>query len=150
TTLAWIRRFQRWAPVSALSMELVRFDMQLMENLEISGVGYQNRTLAGYEQREYLLAKFNHTCAYCDAKEVPLNKDHVDPRANGGSHRTSNLVIACIPCNQKKGSRSIQEFLSRDPKRLAKIHAQLKVPLKDAAAVNSTRWALVNALKATD
>jgi hypothetical protein len=43
----------------------------------------------------------------------------------------------------------VKEFLAKDPKRLSKVLAQAKKPLKDAAAVNATRWALVNALKAT-
>ena len=149
TTLAWVKRFARWAPISAISTELVRFDLQQMENPEISGAEYQQGTLAGYEVREYLLAKFDHTCAYCDAKDVPLNIDHIHPRAKGGSNRISNLAIACIPCNEKKGALDISVFLKRDPTRLARILAQIKRPLKDAAAVNATRWALVGALKAT-
>ncbi len=146
TTLSWVRRLQRWAPVTALSQELVRFDMQKMENAEIAGVGYQQGTLAGYELREYLLEKFNRTCCYCDAKEVPLNIEHIHPKAQGGTNRVSNLAIACIPCNTKKGARSIEAFLAKDPARLARIRAQLKRPLKDAAAVNATRWALFEAL----
>ena len=149
TTLSWVRRLQRWAPVTALSQELVRFDMQKMENAEIAGVEYQQGTLAGYELREYLLEKFNRTCCYCDAKEVPLNIEHIHPKAQGGTNRVSNLAIACIPCNTKKGARSIEAFLAKDPARLARILAQLKRPLKDAAAVNATRWALFEALKAT-
>ena len=38
-------------------------------------------------------------------------------------------------------------FLAKQPERLKRIQAQAKRPLKDAAAVNSTRWALVNSLK---
>lgn len=146
TTLAWVRRLQRWAPVAALSQELVRFDMQTMENAEIAGIEYQQGTLAGYELREYLLEKFNRTCCYCDAKEVPLNIEHIHPKAQGGTNRVSNLAIACIPCNTKKAARSIETFLAKDPARLARIRAQLKRPLKDAAAVNATRWALFEAL----
>lgn len=40
-------------------------------------------------------------------------------------------------------------FLAKDPARLKRILAQAKAPLKDAAAVNSTRWALFQALKTT-
>lgn len=58
TTLAWVRRLRRWAPIAALSQELVRFDMQALENPDISGVEYQQGTLAGYEAREYLLEKW--------------------------------------------------------------------------------------------
>ena len=78
-------------------MELVRFDMQQIENPEISGVEYSQGTLAGFEQREYLLEKWGRKCAYCDAKDVPLNLDHIHSRANGGSNRVSNMTMACIP-----------------------------------------------------
>lgn len=150
TTISVVRRLGSLAPISDVAMELVRFDMQLMENSEISGVEYQQGTLAGYEVREYLLEKFHRTCAYCDAQNVPLQIEHIDPRANGGSNRVSNLTLGCEPCNQKKGARPVQEFLAHDPERLCRILAQAKTPLKDAAAVNSTRWALFNALKAMD
>ena len=149
TTLAWVKRFSRWAPVSALSMELVRFDMQQIENPEIAGTEYSQGTLAGYEVREYLLEKFGRTCCYCGAKDTPLNIDHVHPKSRGGTNRVSNLAIACIPCNTRKGARSIEDFLAKDTVRLAKIKAQSKRPLKDAAAVNSTRWALFQSLKKT-
>src|SRR5437588_9145840 len=45
----WVRRYRRLAPVSAISLEHVRFDMQAMQNPDISGVQYQQGELAGYE-----------------------------------------------------------------------------------------------------
>lgn len=149
TTMAWVSRLQRLTPVSALSTELVRFDMQAMENPEIIGVEYQQGTLAGYEVREYLLEKWGRTCAYCDANDMPLQIEHIEPKAKGGSNRISNLTLSCNGCNQKKAARSIKDFLAKHPTRLTKILAGAKRPLKDAAAVNATRWALVNALKTT-
>jgi len=149
TTLSWVNKLQRWAPVSGLSSELVRFDMQQMENPEIAGVEYQRGTLAGYELREYLLEKWDRTCAYCGAQHVPLNLDHIQAQARNGSNRASNFTLACLPCNQKKDARDIREFLAHAPKKLASILAQAQRPLKDAAAVNSTRWTLVAALRST-
>jgi len=148
TTLAWINRLERLAPVSAISTELVRFDMQALEHPEIEGAQYQQGTLAGYEVREYLLEKWGRTCAYCGAKNVPLQIEHIQPRSKGGSNRISNLTLACQCCNQQKGATSIEDFLRKQPERLKRIQAQAKRPLKDAAAVNATRWAVVNALKA--
>ncbi len=150
TTMAWVRRLRRWAPVTVISQELVKFDMQAIERPGIAGVEYQQGTLTGYEAREYLLEKWGRECCYCSAKGTPLNIEHIVPRAKGGTNRVSNLAIACIPCNTKKGVRSIEDFLAHDPKRLARIKAQLKAPLKDASAVNSTRWRLFKELKATD
>ncbi|MCX7256600.1 MAG: RNA-guided endonuclease IscB [Polaromonas sp.] len=149
TTLAWVTRLQRLAPVSSISTELVRFDMQALENPEIEGAQYQEGTLAGYEVREYLLEKWGRTCAYCGAKNVPLQIEHIHPKSKSGSDRISNLTLACQCCNQKKGALPVEVFLARKPELLKRILGQAKRPLNDAAAVNSTRWALVNALKTT-
>jgi hypothetical protein len=59
TTVSQVRRLSKLSPISAISQELVRFDLQLMQNPEISGVEYQQGELQGYEVREYLLNKFN-------------------------------------------------------------------------------------------
>jgi hypothetical protein len=126
----------------------VRFDMQALENPEISGIDYQQGTLAGYEVREYLLEKWDRTCAYCDAQGVALQIEHIVAKARGGSNRVSNLALGCAPCNTRKGALPVEVFLARDPTRLARILAQAKRPLKDASAVNATRWALANALRA--
>lgn len=149
TTLAWVRRLQRWAPITALSQELVRFDMQLMQNPDISGIEYQQGTLVGYEVREYLLEKWGRRCAYCDTTDVPLEVEHVHARSRGGSNRVANLTLACRDCNEAKGALPIAVFLARQPARLKRILAQAQAPLHDAAAVNATRWALLNGLKAT-
>jgi 5-methylcytosine-specific restriction endonuclease McrA len=147
--LTWVNRLARSCPIRAISMELVKFDMQLMENAEISGVEYQQGTLAGYESREYLLEKWQRTCAYCGAKNVPLQVEHIHPRGKGGTHRIANLCLACEPCNLAKGTLDIAVFLKKKPDVLKRILAQAKAPLKDAAAVNSTRWALYARLKTT-
>ncbi|MEY3807272.1 MAG: hypothetical protein RI893_248, partial [Pseudomonadota bacterium] len=93
TTVAWVARLRRLAPVTAIAQELVRFDMQIMDSPDISGVKYQQGTLAGYEVREYLLEKFGRKCVYCGAENTPLNIDHIHPKAKGGSNRISNLVL---------------------------------------------------------
>lgn len=147
--LCWVKRLCRLCAITALSQELVRFDLQKMENPAINGVQYQQGELYGYEVREYLLEKWGRTCAYCDGQNVPLEVEHVHPRARGGTNRLSNLTLACQPCNQAKGTQEIREFLAHDPSRLARILAQAKAPLRHATAVNVTRWCLYARLTAT-
>ncbi len=146
--VTWVGRLRRVCPIAAISMELVKFDTQLMEHAEISGVEYQQGTLQGYEVREYLLEKWGRKCAYCDAKGVPFQIEHVYPRSKYGESRVGRLTIACDPCNDKKGTQEITEFLKNEPERLAHILAQMKRPLKDAAVVNATRWLLYDRLQA--
>ena len=143
TTETWVKRLMRFCPVVEIWIEQVKFDLQLMQNSEISGVQYQQGELQGYNVREYLLEKWGRECAYCGKKNVPLQVEHIVPKARGGSDRVSNLTLACECCNQKKGSKPVEEFLKKKPEVLKKIKAAAKQPLKDAAAVNSTRKKLV-------
>ena len=141
-TLSWVHRLRHWCRVGALSLELVKFDTQKLEHPEISGIEYQQGTLEGYEIREYLLEKFGRKCAYCKATNVPLQVEHLVPTVRHGSNRVSNLTMACEPCNDAKGTRTAEEF------GYPEIQAQAKQPLRDAAAVNATRWALYHRLVA--
>jgi len=150
TTLTWVNKLSKFAPINTVAQELVRFDLHSYENLEISGVEYQQGELAGYEVREYLLNKWGRKCTYCGVENVPLQVEHIQPKAKGGSNRISNLCLACEKCNTNKGAKDIQVFLAKKPDILKRILAQAKRPLKDAAAVNSTRWALFNRLKETE
>jgi 5-methylcytosine-specific restriction endonuclease McrA len=140
---AWVDRYRRLVPISAISVETARFDTQKLQNPEISGVEYQQGELHGYEVREYLLEKWGRKCAYCGRENVPLQVEHIVPKSRGGSNRVSNLTLSCGPCNQKKGSRTAVEF------GYPQVQQQVKRPLRDTAAVNSTRWAIYRALTAT-
>jgi 5-methylcytosine-specific restriction endonuclease McrA len=145
--LTWVSRLKRFCKITNISLELVRFDMQLMENPEILGAEYQQGTLAGYETREYLLEKWGRKCTYCSKENIPLQIEHIVPRAKGGSNRVSNLCLACEKCNLAKGTKNIEEFLKKKPDLIKRILAQTKAPLKDAAAVNTTRWKLFSRLQ---
>jgi 5-methylcytosine-specific restriction endonuclease McrA len=145
--ISWLKKLIFRAPVSECHIETVRFDMHKLQNPKVTGVAYQQGTLFGYEVREYLLEKWGRACAYCDKQNVPLEIDHIHPRANGGSDRVSNLTIACHPCNQKKNNMPVEAFV-KDKGKLAKLKVQAKAPLKDAAAVNATRYAIGNAIRA--
>jgi 5-methylcytosine-specific restriction endonuclease McrA len=147
TTLTWVKRLIRYCPVNSIAVELVKFDLQKLRNPEISGVEYQHGTLYGWEVREYLLAKFNRTCQYCGATDKPFEVDHIHPISKGGSDRVSNLTLPCHDCNQAKGNQDIKVFLEGKADLVNRILKQAKTPLKDAAAVNSTRWKLFNSLK---
>lgn len=145
--LTWVKRLLRLSSVTSISTELVRFDTQLMQNPEISGVEYQQGVLAGYELREYMLEKWDRKCAYCGVSDTQLEIEHIIAKSKGGSNRVSNLTLSCTQCNQKKGNKPIEQFLKKKPDLLKSILAQAKKPLTDTAAVNATRWKLFNSLK---
>ncbi len=142
-TLKAVSKLQKLLPIITISTEHVKFDTQLMQNPAISGIEYQQGTLAGYEIREYLLEKWGRKCAYCGKTDIPLEIEHIVPKTRGGSNRVSNLTLSCRNCNQKKDKLTAEEF------GYPEIQAQAKKPLKDAAMMNATRWALFKKLKET-
>ena len=139
--VTWTARLSQWTPVSRIEVERVHFDTQLLQNPEIAGTQYQHGTLAGWEARAYLLMKYAYQCAYCHKTDTPFEVDHILPRSRGGSNRISNLCLACHTCNQAKGDQTAAEFGH------PQVEVQAKRPLKDAAAVNATRFKLVEALR---
>lgn len=53
----------------------------------------------------------NFSCQYCGVK-LPmsqLNYDHVLPRSKGGKTVWDNIVMACYPCNDRKGNMLVHE-----------------------------------------
>jgi 5-methylcytosine-specific restriction endonuclease McrA len=143
----WLKRLLSFAPIRKIAVETVRFDTQKLQNPDIDGVEYQQGTLFGYEVKEYLLEKWQRTCAYCNKKNIPLEIDHIHPKSKGGANCISNLTLACHACNIEKSHQDISEFLSHDKKRLEKILSDSRKPLKDVAAVNATRYAIRDKLK---
>ncbi len=147
--LTWVQRIRKFCSITAISQELVRFDTQALVNPEISGVEYQRGELFGFEVKEYLLAKWGRKCVYCNVENVPLEVEHILAKSRGGTNRISNLTLACHECNQAKANQLIEQFLTNKPDLLKRILASAKSPLKDAAAVNATRWELFRRLQQT-
>ena len=44
--LTWVTRLSRWCPVGAISLEVVKFDLHLLQNPDITNLEYQRGTCA--------------------------------------------------------------------------------------------------------
>jgi len=156
----WTKRLSRFVPITSANVETVRFDTQLIENPDIAGKEYQQGSLFGWELREYLLYRHQHICAYCHGltKDLVLEKEHVTPKALGGSNRLANHVISCRECNVDKGSLHPNAWMSLCKQRgdklnltrarnMQRIMDGYRLSLRDAAAVNATRYAVGNSIK---
>jgi 5-methylcytosine-specific restriction endonuclease McrA len=141
-TVKAVRFIASFLPVGRVTVEVGSFDTQRMQNPDIAHLEYQQGELQGYFLREYVLEKWQRKCAYCDAREVPLEIEHIVPRSRGGSNRASNLTLACHACNRCKGQQTAEEFGFPD------VQARAGVPLKDAAHVSSTSSRVVHDLRA--
>jgi hypothetical protein len=144
-----VNKLIKLAPIGSIAQELVRFDLQQLENPEISGIEYQQGTLLGYEVREYLLDAWDRKCAYCGIK-IHLYRSNIFTLKLKVARIVSRIYVwLAILATKRKILKKLSNS-SKKPDVLKRIQAQRKRPLKDAAAVNSTRWALFNQLKKTE
>ena len=136
-TETWIRRLVEIFPVTFVRVETARFDMQLMQDAEVSGKDYQQGELAGWQLRSYVFHRDGGRCAYCgNAKAERYELDHIVPRSRGGTNRVSNLIVSCQDCNVKKGNMPVEQFLTGRPARLAAVRAIRRAPLLGASQMN--------------
>jgi len=50
-------------------------------------------------------------CFYCkESLNSDFHIDHKVPIAKGGTHSLDNFALACMPCNQEKHAKDIDEF----------------------------------------
>lgn len=77
-------------------------------------------TLTGYDRvptnsvtfsRRNVFKRDRYTCQYCGCQpgSEELTIDHVVPRAQGGTSRWDNCVLACVECNKRKADRTPQQ-----------------------------------------
>ena len=74
----------------------------------------------GYKTSDHRKPKFSRSnlytrdrgvCQFC-SKKLPsseLTMDHIVPRSKGGKVTWTNIVLACVDCNLKKGNKSLKD-----------------------------------------
>ena len=91
--------------------------------------------------RRNLYRRDGYRCQYCgkSRSSAELSIDHVLPRSRGGRTTWENCVLSCIPCNVRKGNRTLAEAGMR-------LHAAPKRPrwtpyIAISAAQRRDSWA---------
>ncbi len=149
--LNWVVRLCRFAPINRFALETAKFDMQKLDNPEITGTQYQQGRMYGYaDKKAYLLERENRCCIYCGihASKAKMEIEHVVPKSKGGTDSLNNLVLSCVACNQAKGNQDIQTYLKGKPSVLRRVKAHLGINYRDAAHTNSIRFYVMNKLRA--
>lgn len=134
-----VKNVYKILPVNKIIVETASFDIQKIQNPDISGVGYQQGDQLGFENvREYVLWRDGHTCQCCKGKSKNniLEVHHIESRKIGGNS-SNNLVTLCQTCH--KGHH----------KGIIKLPSRIKrgISFRDAAFMGIMRWTFYNRLK---
>lgn len=141
-----VEKISKLLPISRSIIEVASFDIQKMQNPDISGIEYQQGTLFGYTVRNYLLEKYQHRCAYCKKANIPLEIEHVIPKSRGGTDRMDNLTIACQCCNLEKSNKLASECSPKLRKQIIAIKKRASQSFKAATFMTMVRWKMVEQL----
>lgn len=101
THLNVVRKIQKILPVSAVVIEINRFDFARMENPDIKNWEYQKGRLAGYaDVREAVSKQQGGKCLLCGRRQIE-HYHHIVPRSQGGSESINNYAGLCLKCHDK-------------------------------------------------
>lgn len=126
-------------PVSKIIVEVASFDIQKIQNLDISRIEYQQGNQLGFENvREYVLWRDGYTCQCCKGKSKDniLEVHHIESRKTGGNS-PNNLITLCRTCHRghHKGDVKLPSKIKRG------------MSFKDATFMGVMRWTFYNRLK---
>lgn len=110
THLNLVNRIKKLLPISSITIEVGNFDIQKIENPEISGTGYQQGDMLGYQNiRSFLMFREKGLCQLCGkpfTKGNPSHIHHCKQRKDSGSNSVKNLALLHEKCHKelhKKG-----------------------------------------------
>lgn len=126
-----LRSFEDWISVSSKHSEkeetefirTIRYQVRVPKVIVLSFYDKLPKSEVQLNRRN-VFRRDDYTCQYCYKKAGPtalnphdfsipvaeLTLDHIVPRSKGGTTVWTNITTACIKCNVRKGSSSLQEL----------------------------------------
>ena len=83
-------------------------EFEIPSVIKLGAMIQRPRPRVALSKRE-VLRRDNYTCQYCGSTPRFLTIDHIQPRHLNGPHSWENLVAACVPCNRKKGGKTLDK-----------------------------------------
>lgn len=76
------------------------------------GTNKKRRGTANWKQAEWKRSPFCHYCGARFKSAAEATVDHKRPLVKGGYSKRTNYVLACRPCNAKKGAMPYDSFIA--------------------------------------
>ena len=110
--LKLINVYQSVLPITKIKIETANFDIQKINNPEISGVDYQQGDMYDYQNvRSYVLSREKGLCQLCVkqfTKGNPVHLHHIIERSKGGTNKANNLAPLHEKCHTKLHKKGLK------------------------------------------
>ena len=135
-----VRKIFKLLPISAINVEVCRFDTQKLQNPDIEGVEYQNGVQKGFDNvKAYVRYRDGYKCQVCKGESGSdmLHVHHIVFRSQGGTDNPSNLITLCETCHKAIHDGTLK----------VKLRRRKEVDLDNVSFVNSINRKVVEMLK---
>ena len=133
THITLINKLKRIFPIDDkdITIETGNFDIQKIENPDITGIQYQQGSMFEYQNmRSFLMAREHGKCQLCGKEFFKGNSSHmhhVIPKSRGGTDREKDLALIHEKCHKKLHKNRLFHLLKGNK------------TYKDAHFMNTTR-----------
>jgi len=132
THITLINKLKQLLSIKNIIIEVGNFDIQKIENPDISGIQYQQGSMYEYQNmRSFLMARENGKCQICGKKFSKGNSSHIHhiiSRSDGGTDREKNLALVHESCHKKLHKNKSFNLLKKNK------------TYKDATFMSIIRW----------
>jgi 5-methylcytosine-specific restriction endonuclease McrA len=103
TTISLISSLKKILSIDKVIVETAKFDIQKINNPDISGVEYQQGDLFGFlNLKSYLISREKGICQICGKKITDrIEKHHIIQRSDGGTNKANNYALVHSECHSK-------------------------------------------------
>lgn len=137
THMKIVKNIHKILPITKIIVEAAAFDIQMIQNPEISGTEYQQGNQFGFSNvRQYVFWRDNYECQWCHGKsgDKVLENHHIESRKTGGNS-PDDLITVCRTCHRKHHKGEITFNFKR------------KSSSRDATFMGIMRWTFYDRLK---
>jgi len=137
-------------------IEKTKFDIQKIEKIDISGIGYQQGDMFGFSSlREFVLDRDKHECQNPNCKHkkkvkvkneniylknnITLQLHHIIFKSKGGTDKPSNFITLCVDCHTSKNHQPgnfLYDWCNNKKNIPSNIKTQLKKDYSAATKMN--------------
>jgi len=118
THIFLINKIRDLLPISEIIVEAGNFDIQKIENPDISGIQYQQGSMFEYQNmRSFLMARENGKCQLCSKNFSKGNESHIHhiiSRCDGGTDKSKNLALLHEKCHNKLHKQKLLNLLKKN------------------------------------
>ena len=114
THIALIERLKKILPISKIIIEVAKFDIKKIDEIECKKTALQQNNFYNYTNiRNYIFAREEGVCQFCQKLNGKFQLHHIIPRSKGGTNKSNNLALLHKTCHNKLHKNNLESLINK-------------------------------------